>query len=227
MINAAYYDKPLIFTRASFLEKLVSYHRAVNATGFKYSTNIYFLYFLLRLFIIIVLSPGVTNIVLALSNPIYVNILAKSIFLNLQGFPTSLLFQKCRLTNVQADAVLSALKSQNPDYKMEFPSTETNGAELVSPLLQSLQVPANPSLENISVLPDLNLEDLPKLFNQQLENEINGNPCFVYNFSACQKLVKHCHQFEQNSPNCFHWYCFPCYEPKDSKFFNFPLTTCY
>ena len=29
-INAAYYDKPLIFTLATFKEKLFSHHRAVN-----------------------------------------------------------------------------------------------------------------------------------------------------------------------------------------------------
>ena len=29
MINAAYHDKPLILIRATFREKLVSYHRAV------------------------------------------------------------------------------------------------------------------------------------------------------------------------------------------------------
>ena len=30
MINAAYYDKPLIFTEATFRKKLVSHHQAVN-----------------------------------------------------------------------------------------------------------------------------------------------------------------------------------------------------
>ena len=30
MINAAYHDKPLIFIGATFREKLVSHHRAVN-----------------------------------------------------------------------------------------------------------------------------------------------------------------------------------------------------
>ena len=29
-LNAAYYDKPLIFTRAAFQEKLVSHHQAVK-----------------------------------------------------------------------------------------------------------------------------------------------------------------------------------------------------
>ena len=30
MINCAYHDEPLIFDRATFQEKLVSYHQAVN-----------------------------------------------------------------------------------------------------------------------------------------------------------------------------------------------------
>ena len=30
MINAVYHDKPLIFIRATFREKLLSYHQAVN-----------------------------------------------------------------------------------------------------------------------------------------------------------------------------------------------------
>ena len=30
MINAAYYDKPLILIRATFREKLFSHHQAVN-----------------------------------------------------------------------------------------------------------------------------------------------------------------------------------------------------
>ena len=30
MINAAYYDKTLIFIKATFREKLVSYHQAIN-----------------------------------------------------------------------------------------------------------------------------------------------------------------------------------------------------
>ena len=33
MINAAYYNKPLIFTRATFWEKLVSHHQAVIKNG--------------------------------------------------------------------------------------------------------------------------------------------------------------------------------------------------
>ena len=30
MISAAYYAKPLIFTKATFQEKLISHHQAVN-----------------------------------------------------------------------------------------------------------------------------------------------------------------------------------------------------
>ena len=33
MINADYHDKPLIFIGATFPEKLVSHHRAVNGAG--------------------------------------------------------------------------------------------------------------------------------------------------------------------------------------------------
>eukprot|EP00794_Sanderia_malayensis_P016234 gene16234-17872_t len=95
--------------------------------------------------------------------------------MEINGFSAAHIFHKCCLTKYQADAVFSALKSINPDYKVQVPPhTAINTQKSASNLLKRLAEPAHPSVDNDSVLPGLNMNELQHLCNQQIENEVKG-----------------------------------------------------
>ena len=90
------------------------------------------------------------------------------------------LFHKCCLTQSQADAIWAALKSLDRDYAVEIPKDLRSSPEPESNLLKGLAENGGPSLEDDSVLFRLNLSDLSRLCNEQIDNEMKGKIFVIY-----------------------------------------------
>ena len=94
------------------------------------------------------------------------------------------IFHESILTKGQADAVLSALKSMDPDYEPVPPPLKERTKLPEWRLLEGLKDPRKES-DLVEALPcEFKVENLGSMLEQQLENEMRGMSIYCVGFLA-------------------------------------------